>query len=109
MMQIENFWSLWWFIFCHIFAKINFIDFIISNSLQKFEFHVHSKKAIFDNVTYCYNFQSSEHLVYGSMRPLVGFDSAQEFVEGTIRQEKYINDLTCLEKPVQNTGLFVWL
>ena len=49
MMQIENFWSLWWFIFCHIFAKINFIDFIISNSLQKFEFHVHSKKAIFDN------------------------------------------------------------
>lgn len=41
------------------------------------------------------------------MRPLVGFDSAREFVEGTIRQEKYINDLTCLEKPVQNTGLFV--
>ena len=114
MMQIENFWSLWWFIFCHLFAKINFLDFIIkisllTNFITEIWVSCSFQKAIFDNLTYCYNYQSSKYLVHGSIRPLVRFDSAQEFAEGTIRQEKYINDLTCLEKPVQNRGLFVWL
>lgn len=39
----------------------------------------------------------------GQWEHSVGFHSAQEFVEEAIKKEKYINDLTDLEKPGKNS------